>query len=150
MGPDRNINHLYPKFREIVEKIIHDMNAYALKYMVGYEWGINEGVRSAEYQNHLYQQGRTRPGRIITSLDGYKKLSGHQSGLAVDLVPKNSKGWTWEIDNKHWDYLGHLARKYGMNWLGNTTLRDRPHIEWPRSDKQTYEKAREWLKTLKR
>ena len=37
-----------------------------------YMFIITQGVRTAEYQNALYQQGRTVPGKIVTNADGYK------------------------------------------------------------------------------
>ena len=42
--------------------------------------------RSQEEQVSLYAQGRTAPGPIVTWVDGVKKKSRHQLGLAVDCV----------------------------------------------------------------
>jgi len=144
MSADRNLNHLYPAFRGIVKQVLEDMNEYAAVHMPSYTWEVNEGFRTAQYQNQLYQKGRTTPGKIVTSLDGYKKISSHQSSLAVDIVPKFNGQWTWNVEVKHWNYLGHLYRKHGLRWLGETTLRDMPHGEWPRNDKKTYKLASKW------
>ena len=56
-----------------------------------YDFKIVQGLRTAEYQNELYQQGRTRPGKIVTKLDGYNRKSNHQAkadsyGHAVDIA----------------------------------------------------------------
>lgn len=61
------------------------------------------GARTAQEQNQLYLQGRSLPGKVVTSLDGYKKPSNHQIkedgfGHAVDLVPyKGGFTWDWEL-----------------------------------------------------
>ena len=51
---------------------------------------ITAGVRTAEEQNRLYQQGRTTKGIKVTRADGYKQKSNHQIkydglGYAVDI-----------------------------------------------------------------
>ena len=51
---------------------------------------ITAGVRTAEEQNKLYQQGRTAPGAKVTNVDGYKLKSNHQVkfnglGYAADI-----------------------------------------------------------------
>lgn len=56
------------------------------------DFTVVQGVRTAEYQNGLYQQGRTKPGIKVTDKDGYKKKSNHQAkadgyGHAVDIYP---------------------------------------------------------------
>ena len=40
---------------------------------------ITAGVRTAEEQNKLYQQGRTTKGIKVTKVDGYKQKSNHQT-----------------------------------------------------------------------
>ena len=51
---------------------------------------ITAGVRTAEEQNKLYQQGRTLKGIKVTKVDGYKLKSNHQVkfnglGYAADI-----------------------------------------------------------------
>lgn len=46
-------------------------------------------IRTAQQQNALYQRGRTKPGRVVTHLDGFTKRSEHQDGMAWDLYPEN-------------------------------------------------------------
>ena len=55
-----------------------------------FDFRIAQGVRTAEYQNSLYQQGRTKPGKIVTNCDGIKNKSNHQAkadgyGHAIDI-----------------------------------------------------------------
>lgn len=49
----------------------------------------NGGYRTAELQNKLYKKGNSE-------CDGYEKLSKHQSGLAVDLIPWINGKPTWD------------------------------------------------------
>jgi len=56
------------------------------------DFTIVQGVRTIEYQQSLYAQGRTAKGKIVTNADGVKKKSNHQAksdgyGHAVDLFP---------------------------------------------------------------
>lgn len=57
------------------------------------DFGVaGKAVRTAAEQAALYAQGRTKPGPVVTSKDGYKNKSNHQPwadglGHAVDLTP---------------------------------------------------------------
>jgi peptidoglycan LD-endopeptidase CwlK len=148
----RDLDALHPPFRSKVEAVITDLGHYAERHMPGYRWVVAEGYRSVARQQWLYAQGRTRPGRIATHRDGVNSRSNHQSSIAVDFAPskRNEKGrWVldYSIDDAHWNYLGHLARKHGLVWGGDwKTFVDRPHVEWPESDKPAYAAARKWQK----
>ncbi len=92
-----------------------------------------QGWRSAEYQNGLYRQGRDLPGKIVTDADGYKVLSNHQSGRAVDcafdsLVPF--------AETHPWSLYGACAEAVGLVWGGGNKAgwhgQDRPHIQLPK------------------
>ena len=52
----------------------------------GYIVAVFEGYRSPERQQWLYDQGRTRDGKIITYAKPWESF--HQYGLAVDIVGK--------------------------------------------------------------
>lgn len=55
------------------------------------DFGIleNGGFRTAEQQNDLYFRGASQ-------LDGYNRISFHQLGNALDLVPYINKKYTWK------------------------------------------------------
>jgi peptidoglycan L-alanyl-D-glutamate endopeptidase CwlK len=77
--------------------------------------------RSPAEQNYLYQQGRTRPGKIITNCDGFIKLSNHQKWLAVDiLIIKDDGTQVWERTPEY-DRLGKIWEALGGTWGGNFT-----------------------------
>lgn len=144
---DRNLNHLYPTFRKKVQAIQIGLNVYALKHQPGVTWKMVEGFRTPEYQNELYQQGRTKEGPIVTHRDGYKKRSVHQSSLAADFLPfKDGKITT--ISRDHWDYYGHLVRQLGLIWGGDwKKFLDLPHCEEP-FNVTLYKMARRWQEHL--
>ncbi len=57
---------------------------------------VFEGYRTPERQGFLYEQGRTRGGRIVTNSEPWH--SWHQYGLAVDIALKDVIGWHWDFD----------------------------------------------------
>lgn len=142
MASDRNLNHLYPTFRKKVQAIQIGLDVYVIKHMPGVTWKLVEGFRTAEYQNELYQQGRSKPGKKVTPCDGYIKRSAHQSSLAADFLPFKN-GQVTQVSMDHWNYYGHLVRLEGLTWGGNWKKRDLPHCEEP-FDVALYKSARRW------
>ena len=63
-----------------------------------HDFGISWGHRSPVKQNELYQQGRTKPGNIVTYVDGYEKKSKHNylPAMAVDIKCYIAGQITWE------------------------------------------------------
>lgn len=51
------------------------------------DFGISHGHRSPIEQNELYQKGRTKPGAVVTYMDGFDKRSKHNEypSKAVDI-----------------------------------------------------------------
>lgn len=114
-----------------------------------YDFRIAQGVRTASYQNSLYQQGRTTPGKIVTNCDGFKNKSNHQAkadgyGHAIDIficgVVENGqyRKFTTEegYDNKKMTlvaaHVKNVAQKLGIaiKWGGDwSKFKDYPHFE---------------------
>jgi peptidoglycan L-alanyl-D-glutamate endopeptidase CwlK len=111
------------------------------------DFGVSHGERTPEQQFELYQQGRTKPGQIVTHLDGYKKKSKHNASpsLAVDIFC-----WPQSImyDEKHLCYVAgvimscaaelNVPLRWGHNWNNDGLLvckdpserfSDMPHFE---------------------
>lgn len=87
--------------------------------------------RDAEYQNSLYQQGRTTGtiGKIVTKCDGYKLQSNHQSGLAWDAVPLDDKGVIMWNDGKKFKQMADIAKTLGIKAGYYWKMVDSPHFE---------------------
>lgn len=103
-----------------------------------YDFSITQGIRTAEEQNKLYQQGRTVPGKIVTNCDGYKLKSNHQIksdglGHAGDIAVLINNKITWK--EKYYKEVAMSARilmqKYNIEWGGDwKNFKDLPHFEY--------------------
>ena len=101
---------------------------------------ITHWLRTAEEQNALYQQGRTKPWQIVTQLDWYKYLSDHQTGMAFDiafrwleLYPKDqaTRDKVWVIAYELW--LKRWWREWKWDkphfWLDEKVIHDNLDVE---------------------
>lgn len=104
------------------------------------DFTITEGVRTQERQQELYAQGRTKPGPIVTKVDGIIKKSNHQPksdgfGHAVDLYPYvNGSVRVNDVENlkKIAEHIKKVAKENNINvtWGGDwTSFKDYPHFE---------------------
>jgi hypothetical protein len=90
---------------------------------------IVEGFRSQERQNELYEQGRTKPGSIVTQT----RSSMHTQRMAVDIAQLDEKGKiTYNPDPpEFWNRMGAIGRSIGLNWGGDWSgFKDRPHFQY--------------------
>jgi len=86
--------------------------------------------RSPEEQQMLYAQGRTKPGQIVTQLDGVNKLSNHNyhPSRALDFAVVINGAITW--DEAEYKKAGPYFTVRGLLWGGNwTSFKDYPHLE---------------------
>lgn len=84
---------------------------------------ITETYRSQARQNYLYEQGRSRAGKIVT----WVRISRHTSGLAWDIC-KNVRGQEYS-DASFFAKCGAIAKKLGITWGGTWKTPDKPHFE---------------------
>ena len=96
---------------------------------------VTNTVRDAEYQSWLYEQGRTRPGSIVTN--GKVPTFHHvDAGLAFDFC-ENAKGQEYS-DPDFFEAAAALAKEMGFSWGGDwTSFVDRPHIQWDAGGRYT-------------
>lgn len=81
---------LSPYFRYRIERAIKELHDN------GHDLFIFEGFRSPQRSNYLYEQGRTRDGKIITNAKAWQSF--HNYSLAVDLLPKPNNRWSWDYE----------------------------------------------------
>lgn len=109
---------------------------------------ITETLRTAERQNELYAQGRTKPGKIVT----WTKNSRHMSGNAWDIC-KNKKGEEYS-DTSFFLACGKIAKRLGITWGGDFKNKDMPHFEvdnsWEVTNLEEFAKLREDVENLKK
>lgn len=95
--------------------------------------------RPVDEQDALYEQGRTRPGLIVTHARAGVSphnctFKGRPASLAFDAVPVVHGRPIWSTtdeDLQRWAKLGTLAAQVGLVWGGLWEGRkiDRPHFE---------------------
>lgn len=77
------------------------------------DFAVHDGIRTAEEQQALYKAGASR-------LDGVRRISRHQTGHAVDLVPYISGRLRWE-----WGPLEQIATA-----MAEAAREERVPIRW--------------------
>ena len=110
--PIKDLDAVAPELRARVQRVIDRM-----KGEYGHEVSIVETARSQERQNHLYEQGRSRPGAVVT----WTRDSAHTRGDAVDVVVDGS----WE-NAQGFARLQRIAKEEGLRTLG---MSDPGHLE---------------------
>jgi len=106
----------------------------------GHDLFLTCTYRSAEEQWELYKKGRmfrdgawivdTNPQTsIVTNCDGRAKKSKHNSqpSTALDFCVVIGGKVSW--DAREYAPVGELARRQGLVWGGDWTLKDFPHLE---------------------
>lgn len=97
-----------------------------------YDFGIPQhgGKRTADEQNLLFKQVPS-----VTSKDGFKKKSYHQTGNAFDIFIIVDGKATWE--HKYYkpvsDHILRIARdkyKVALQWGGTWRRKDLPHFQF--------------------
>lgn len=87
---------------------------------------VTQTLRDDEYQAWLYEQGRSRPGRIVTNS---RTTSFHGAGLAFDIC-QNVRGAEYS-DGAFFRRCGEIGKRIGFRWGGDFRgFPDRPHFQW--------------------
>ena len=115
----RDLNELTPNAKIACEMFLAECKKQGLNVL------ITETYRSQARQNWLYEQGRTRSGKIVT----WTKSSRHTSRRAWDVC-KNIKGQEYS-DSAFFKKCGAIAKKLGITWGGTWNTPDTPHFEIP-------------------
>lgn len=116
----RDLKELHPKVEEMANELVKRCITKGLIL------GIGETYRSIERQDYLYEQGRSRPGQIVTYAKGNTKSSYHQWRLAVDFF-QNIKGK--EYEPKFLEAIGEIAEEIGFEWGGRWLMGDSCHLQ---------------------
>lgn len=91
----------------------------------GLDFIVTETYRSQERQNYLYEQGRTRPGKVVT----WTKNSRHTSRRAWDIVKRLPNGNVDYSDKTFYQKCGNVAKELNITWGGTWKQADTPHFE---------------------
>ncbi len=90
---------------------------------LGVELVVTEGYRTQAAQDQLYDQGRTRPGRIVT----WTRTSKHTEGRAFDITVRDLS--PDQVPRSVWYAIGEIGEALGLKWGGRWRQRDMPHFE---------------------
>lgn len=111
---------LFPRVQELRDRFVAIMAA------VGYPIIVTDEYRSKEAQDALYEQGRTKPGPIVTNARGGESL--HNFRCAFDVAFKQGAGISYEGD---FAMLGKVGKILGLEWGGDwSTFPDKPHFQF--------------------
>jgi len=117
--------------KDLAEKYIALLHDFRENHP-GYDLQITCTHRSAKEQMELYAIGRSKPGQIVTQIDGVKKMSNHNfmPSRALDVAVLIHGKITW--DEEAYKPLVALAEKHGLVSGGSwKTFKDYPHLELP-------------------
>jgi hypothetical protein len=117
---DRRIKKLHPKIRADAAVLIN-----AVEQQLGIRLRVTQGLRTFAEQNDLFEQGRSKPGKIVTNARGGESY--HNFGLAIDVCEIRNGEAIWECD---WVRIAPVAKGLGWEWGGDwTSFKDRPHFQ---------------------
>lgn len=80
----------------------------------GFNLKITQGFRDPSYQDKLYAQGRTLPGKIVTNATGM--TSKHCAGAAFDIAFVGNDPYP---KNAPWKAIGAIGKSCGLTWGGD-------------------------------
>jgi len=106
----RKLEDLIPQAKERVERFI------ALCHEQGIDLLVTSTFRDNESQGELYEQGRTKPGKIVTNAKPGE--SWHNYRCAVDVVPLVNGKPNWDGSDPIWQTIGELGEQAGLEWAG--------------------------------
>ena len=118
---ERTIATLLPQVQPLARALIESAAA------IGIGIKIISGTRTYDEQNALYEQGRSKAGRIVTNARG--GYSNHNFGIAFDIGV--FEGGRYLDESPAYKAVGALGIKLGLEWGGNwKTIQDEPHFQF--------------------
>lgn len=120
-----NLNTLHPKFRDAAIAAWTEAQA-AMPANV--KIVIVQGLRTFAESDALYEQGRTKPGPIVTKAAAGQSY--HNYGLAFDFA-MITDGNDDETVGPNWMKVVGIMKAHGMSWGGEFPegFHDNPHFE---------------------
>lgn len=116
----RSIAELHPRVATMATKFLDEINTDPWMRDRGYSVIVISTYRDYESQQALFDQGRTKPGRIVTNAQPGHSFHNHR--LAFDVLPlKNGKpmwGTTTDEERTVWERVGRFGEHQGLEWAG--------------------------------
>ena len=118
------IESLHPK---LVEDCTAAYNEAVKNTPAGVHPIITQGFRTFEESEHLYAQGRTQPGQIVTNAKPGQSY--HNYGLAIDFCLTVGGKMIWVVD-ENWMKVVNIFKNHGWEWGGDwRSFKDYPHLQ---------------------
>ncbi|OBU86234.1 M15 family metallopeptidase [Chromobacterium subtsugae] len=126
----RAISDLHPQLQPLAEAFLRRCRDQGVDPLLTCTW------RSPAEQDALYQQGRSKPGPIVTRARAGQSahnamLHGSPAALAFDVVPLQAGKPVWDADHPHWQVMGQIGLALGLRWYGaaDAPFREYPHFQ---------------------
>lgn len=128
----RLLSDLHPKLQPLAEEFLKRAKTAGIDVIVTCTY------RSNAEQEALYEQGRTKPGHIVTrarpgqSAHNHVNAAGRPAALAFDVVPLIHGKCDWRGGDPLWQELGRIGEELGLNWYGRpgAPFREYPHFQY--------------------
>lgn len=138
------IKLLHPKLRDEVFDLYADINSRLIGKA---KCRFTHTLRTFAEQDALYQQGRTKAGKVVTNSRGGRSY--HNYGLAIDIVLLLDRDGDGRYTEASWDTKSDfdsdgvadwmevvkVFKEYGWEWGGDWKFYDAPHFQ------KTYSKS---------
>lgn len=120
-----NLNTLHPKFRPVAIAAFEEAQQ-AMPDNVRIV--VVQGLRTFAESDALYQQGRSKPGQIVTKAAAGQSY--HNYGLAFDFSMITNGKEDFQV-GPHWLQVVSIMESHGMYWGGHFPMgfHDDPHFE---------------------
>jgi peptidoglycan L-alanyl-D-glutamate endopeptidase CwlK len=120
----KRLDKVHPELANRVRTLINNLAER------GMQVEVVQGFRTFAEQQALFEQGRSRPGPVVTRARAGQ--SNHNYGLAVDLCPFTDGQPNWNAPLSSWTSIGTEAEKLGLEWGGDwKKFVDKPHVQLP-------------------
>ncbi|MGH8676872.1 MAG: M15 family metallopeptidase [Burkholderiales bacterium] len=126
----RKISDLHPDLQPLCETFLDRAADQGIEVLITYTY------RSYAEQQQLYDQGRTKPGKIVTNAkpgesEHNHELNARPASRAFDVVPLVSGKPMWDAKHPAWEQLGVIGENLGLEWAGRwKRFREYPHFQW--------------------
>jgi peptidoglycan L-alanyl-D-glutamate endopeptidase CwlK len=113
---NRSLDALTPEMKEAALELINRADS------AGIDIFVTSTLRTLDEQQALYDQGRTKPGAIVTNAKPGE--SSHNFGLGFDVAFSGTQPYIGP-----WKELGALGESIGLEWGGRWRNPDQPHFQ---------------------
>ena len=118
--PTRDLEQLYPSVKVKALALIEACKKAKLPIT------ITQTYRSPQYQQELYNKGRSTRGDIVTNAKPGQSM--HEFRVAFDYC-MSTKGHEW--NTAMMDKVGLIGEKLGLTWGGHfKSIVDKPHFQY--------------------